>query len=380
MVSSKNKAIEGGLKLDFKKRLAPKASAKTGSISRGKGLAKIDQKLANTEVTTGLANNGSYYTVDLTFGSQKEVIAVDIDTGSSDLFVISSAATCPIKKPGEEAGYCLKFGTFDVSLSTTIKNQNQKFSITYGDTTGASGEYYLDLVGISGTTISPIVFAVADVASATPGVFGIGFDAIEAVTTGESDYLNFPAQLVQQGYITKNFYSLYLDSPTAKGGTVIFGGIDNTKYTGSLVTVPLTSNSEFFVTLDTITATGLKYSVNAPVLLDSGTTITLLAKAAVDAIAKLYPNAKYDNLVGLYHVSGSPTGSLTYNIGSASISIPFSSLVEPASDYGGSSGYYLDIAYAGNDPNILGDNFLRWAYVVYDLTDFQVSIAQSKFT
>ena len=40
----------------------------------------------------------------------------------------------------------------------------------------------------------------------------------------------------------------------------------------------------------------------------------------------------------------------------------------------------MSITFDVNDANILGDNFLRSAYIVYDLDDNEISLAQVKYT
>lgn len=361
-------ATVGGIKVDFTVKLGPK-----------KGAALGNKALEKRTLKEGLANQGNAYFADFTFGSQKDSISGILDTGSSDIFVIAPYAQCTITNPSQAENYCLQYGTYDPSDSTTSVDQYQDFSISYGiGVQGASGEYYLDNIIVSGVTVDNAIFAVVNVTSTTPSVFGIGLEANEAVTEDENDYVNFSAQLVQQGLISRNYYSLYLDSPSASTGSIIFGGSDPSKYSGELVALPLQNNAAFFVTLNSFTASGFSYKTDYPVLLDSGTTITLLPQGTVDSIAKLFPDAEYSESVGLYHVSGYPDGDLSYNFNGVTIKIPFSALVEPGEDYGASSGYWLDLAYSNT--NVLGDNFLRWAYLVYDLDNLEVSIAQSVFS
>lgn len=382
------------------------------SLEHLSGGLKVDFEVVYTEkskrdfrkgpLTLGLANQGSSYNTNLTFGSQQTEILVTLDTGSSDLWVIADTVACQLIQSGQPHDYCLGYGTFAIEDSTSFTNLSQTFAIGYGQGTWALGDLYTDHVGIEGLVLDDVTFAVATVTSTTPGILGIGLEGLES---SEHLYVNFPAQLVKLGVIPKNFYSLYLDSPDSSTGSIIFGGVDDSKYSGNLTTIPLTSKNEFLVNLDYISASlpdkydnstyyaplpgsvlnsaplnsSFEAIANYSVLLDSGTTIQYLPQDTVNAIASLYINPVFDPNVGLYFVDGAPPGNLVYHFQEAKIEIPLSALLEIPYDENGNPlpGYLLDIGFGGP---ILGDGFLRWAYVVYDLADYEVSFAQSKFS
>lgn len=70
------------------------------------------------------------------------------------------------------------------------------------------------------------------------GVMGIGYDSNE--TPGPNGkYPSVMDNLVTEGIISRKAYSLYLNDLQSDRGSVIFGGIDTTKYTGDLVALPL---------------------------------------------------------------------------------------------------------------------------------------------
>lgn len=83
------------------------------------------------------------------------------------------------------------------------------------------------------------------------GTLGIGLKSDEE-TSDNSTYDNFVFNLKKQGFINKAGYSLYLPQKEKKSGTILFGGIDEDKYSGNLtkfivssdkLTVPLQSVS-----------------------------------------------------------------------------------------------------------------------------------------
>jgi hypothetical protein len=125
------------------------------------------------------------------------------------------------------------------------------------------------------------------------------------------------------------------------------------------------------------------------VLLDSGTSLTYLP----DAIAQSIYNsvgAQYDSQAGTAYVPCSlaqNTSTLDYTFTSPTIKVTMAELVIALTDANGQPVYFnngqqacvFGIAPAGSSTSVLGDTFLRSAYVVYDLSNNQISLAQTKF-
>ena len=127
-------------------------------------------------------------------------------------------------------------------------------------------------------------------------------------------------------------------------------------------------------------------------ILDSGTTITLLpddiAQSVFDELG-----AEVSQELGAVVVPcalGTKNGSLTYGFGGSggpSIQVAVSQLVLPLTlpngrvpQYSnGAAACQLGIQAAGNLPVLFGDTFLRSAYVVYDLDNNRIALAQTDF-
>lgn len=145
-----------------------------------------------------------------------------------------------------------------------------------------------------------------------------------------------------------------------------------------------------------ITLTGVDFNGSSladglahAVLLDSGTSFTYLPDTTV---TKLYTltGAQYDSSSGGAYVPCSLAGSgmgVSFNFSSTVISVGMDELVISVSDSNGNSPQYDDgttaclfgILPAGAGSVIMGDTFLRSAYVVIDLSSNQVALAQTKF-
>jgi hypothetical protein len=211
-----------------------------------------------------------------------------------------------------------------------------------------------------------------------------------------------PEQLKAQGQIDRVAYSLYLDSYDDNRGSILFGGIDSSRYTGELLALPLSTDSngdysELRVALTQISIHDGKSTraltlptFSIPALLDSGTTYSLLPQDVADAItAGLGATADGSGYTYVPCSYRESNVSLIYTFGGldgVNVSVPLSEII--AEQLGDDSAYSdgtpacsLNLDGSGDDSDtgvILGDSFLRSAYMVYDLENFVVAIAQAK--
>lgn len=254
------------------------------------------------------------------------------------------------------------------------------------------------------------------------GIMGIGYSDSEAnIFTGNgTTYQNLPLAMVNAGVIKSAAYSLWLNDlrkislrvsvakltiSESNTGSVLFGGIDTEKYIGDLTSVMVypTGNtkqvSSFTVAFTSLSASSSSGTdqLTAPgyakaAILDSGTTITLLpddvAQSVFDELG-----ATVSEKLGATVVPcslGSNTGTLNYEFGGTGgpvIRVNVSDLVLPLTDSNGNSPTYtngatacqLGVQAAGNLPVLFGDTFLRSAYVVYDLENNRIALAQTDF-
>lgn len=369
--------------------LTVQAASVAGLQKRGNGVLKLDFSVERKEptlevnVTESLAkrdpfdyrltNKGSYYIADVYIGSNNQKVSVDVDTGSSDLWVIDSAS-------GEEASY----GTYDHSSSSTYQYVASGFGVEYVDESNAQGNWVKDDVALSpdGPVLKSQQFGDATAAEGvTWGIFGIGFNALEAAS---QEYDNVPASLKREGYINKNAYSLYLNSQDATHGSVLFGGIDHDKYSGDLHAVPIAPNdARTRIPLDSLTVDGNEIGVNVDVTLDSGATLSYLPPQIVDQIAEA-TGAQYSWLGGYYYFDDcSDAKDVTVNFNGVSITIPKEYTAGKLLGNNGQTVPGCPLFFLPQEKTeycLLGDNFLRNTYAVYNLDDRTISLAPVKYT
>lgn len=195
--------------------------------------------------------------------------------------------------------------------------------------------------------------------------------------------------------IKTHAYSLWLNDVESNSGSILFGGVDTAKYHSPLLTLPIQKvrgrYSAFVVALTSLslttgsTQTFSKSSFPFGVLLDSGTTLTYLPTPVVQEIYKNL-QATYDSSRGVGFVSCNLANQnghhFTYTFTSANIQVSMDELVMPWSGLtfqDGSKACEFGIAPGPSNTYVLGDTFLRSAYVVFDMDQNEISIANTNF-
>lgn len=205
-------------------------------------------------------------------------------------------------------------------------------------------------------------------------------------------------------------------------GTILFGGIDTSKYTGSLVTLNLlptevqVTNSDSVVDLvlqfittvtamnatvdsqtsqifeggiDSVSAYG-NNNIALPVLLDTGSSAwSIPSRYFSQGIAPLFPYVDFTRggVCACKHRDSNDSISLEFG-GKVTINVPARQFIVPAYDpqtnqpvYAGGEQVCAFMLVPAQDESMnfqtLGDAVLRSMYVVFDLDNGQVSIAQS---
>ncbi|GAB1215028.1 hypothetical protein ATERTT37_004210 [Aspergillus terreus] len=276
-------------------------------------------------------------------------------------------------------------GSYNPDKSSTYNFVSSDFNISYADGTGAAGDYVTDTLHIGGATIKDFQFGV--------GYYSGSSGKLESNVV-VFEVLELQA-MVKNGLIRSNAYSLWLNDLSASTGSILFGGVNKAKYHGELQTLPVQPvNGGYSELLIALTAVSIKSdsdsqnytsdALPAAVLLDSGSSLTYLPNSIVEEI--------YNNL-GVVYESSSGVGfvkcslaessvKLSYTFSSPTINVGIDELVIDAGDIrfrNGDRACIFGIAPAGSSTAVLGDTFLRSAYVVYDLANNEISLANTNF-
>ena len=186
-------------------------------------------------------------------------------------------------------------------------------------------------------------------------------------------------------------------------GSILFGGVDTAKYHGDLIALPVQatngSYTDFTVALSSVSVLDCSGAVQfsqtnlaLPVILDSGTTDAYLPDNVVNPIlggVGVINDNEYGPIVPCDVANSPATMSFVFGgSGGPNISVGIGEFVTPIYNEEGYQPTFKDgagpicswgLMSSGTGPILFGDAFLRSAYVVYDLTNNQIGMAQTNF-
>ncbi|KAF4630208.1 hypothetical protein G7Y89_g7941 [Cudoniella acicularis] len=387
------------------------------SMEIAKSMVTKNRRVKRSTVTESLINDipTQPYLTTIQIGTPGQSITVALDTGSSDTWVLSnSTLICQSKNQSESSGSSCLFGTFHESSSSTFKDLLPSGFKIQSQNSQVEGDYFIDDLTFGRAKVQNLQMGLASgQTNVNLGVMGIGYDTNEAILKdqGKSKYPNIIDELVSQGLINTEAYSLYLDDLTTSTGSILFGGIDTLKYTGSIISVPiqpdpiegsfggLTSSFTILLTSlkvnnDSFTSNIDNLNIAVPVILDSSTTEIYLPDTFSDQIwLEAGAINDFDNSENAFVNCNLNGSGVTYNFqfggyNGPIISVAIAELLQPMSgaeleQIGFKSPFENTCSFGilpgENGPYILGDVFLRSAYVVFDLKNNQIGLAQTDF-
>jgi len=318
----------------------------------------------------------------ITIGTPPQTFNVVFDTGSSNLWVPSSK--CPITVIA-----CDLHKKYYADRSSTYVANGQKFNITYGSGS-MIGFLSQDTLQLGGLTIQKQVFAEATnlpgisfAAGKFDGILGLAFQTISVDNVVPPWY-----NIVAQNLVANQVFSFWLnnDASSANGGELTLGGIDSTRYTGSITYAPLTSQTYWQFTFDDVaireTSLGFCGTSGCNVIADTGTSLiagpTAQIKQLNDKIGAV-TIISGEAVISCKLVPLLPNITFTINKTKFSLSPKQYILVETSQNSTQCiSGFLgIDIPTPPGPLWILGDVFINAYYTVFDYANKRVGYAQS---
>lgn len=354
---------DGYIHFDLKPQSNP--DLRINSLLFNQDLSELDLPITNKVIS---------YTARLGVGTPPQYVDAVVDTGSSDLWVSASSQVTP--------------QYFEPNKSSTLVSNNTLFAINYSKGSGV-GTWATDNMRLGNLTITNQTFGTLNTSfssSVVTGILGLGPMHLESQLT--STYPNFPQRLKDQGYISKNAYSVFLNTLAKPTGDLLFGAVDGSKYSGPLYTVQMSPSRRMDVSLSKIKVNNEDISWTPSWLpLDTGTSICFLPPDVFISIASRINNLHY--VGGAFFAESTNfdyNQSMIFDFSGAQIHIPIKDIMVhskdiflPSADIPSNYDLVLGIFpnSASSGVNILGATFLRSAYVVYDLESWEISIAQA---
>ncbi|KAI0064989.1 acid protease [Artomyces pyxidatus] len=337
----------------------------------------------STVVSIGVTNAAQIYVASIGVGSPPTYYSLLIDTGSSNTWV------------GAGKAY--------VKTSTSTKTSNSVY-VPYG-----SGQFrgteYTDTVTLgTGLVIPKQSIGVASSSSGFSGFDGIlgrrlNDNTIKGTLTPATT-TTIPTvtdNLYSQGTIPTDLVAVSYEPATSasvSNGELTFGGLDSSKYTGSITYTSITTTypaSNYWGINQSILYGTTSILSSTAGIVDTGTTLTLLATNAYKKYQSA-TGATLDRTTGLLKITSaqySSLKSLYFTIGGTKFELTPNAQIWPRSlnsQIGGSSGsIYLIVNDIGSNSGsgldfINGYTFLERFYSVFDTTDGRVGLATTPYT
>ncbi|CAK7565805.1 MAG: hypothetical protein SEPTF4163_003732 [Sporothrix epigloea] len=244
--------------------------------------------------------NDLEYLCEVSIGTPAQKLKLDFDTGSADLWVVSSELPSHVSK-GHAA--------FDSQNSTSFKEmQGYSWKIKYGDSSSASGDVGTDTVMIGGLTVPNQAVELAKkisdqfMQSSGDGLFGLAWSSINTVSKCfiPRPQLTPVENMIASKILPKGhqFFTACLYSSRDKGkeSFYTFGYIDS-QFSGQEIAWTNIDNSNGWWQFPSTSITIGGEKVNLPdntAIADTGTTLCILSDKACKALYAAIPGAKYD--------------------------------------------------------------------------------------
>ncbi|PSR83824.1 aspartic peptidase domain-containing protein [Coniella lustricola] len=356
----------------------PNAGFVSFPIKRGASTKTLSGRQATASLTN---EQDTSYLIELTFGSNAQAVKIAIDTGSDELFVDPDCSDGDFTT--SEIQQCEAQGTYTPSTSTTSQKTGESSSIVYG-----SGEvvisYYIDSIGVPGASqnLTDVQFGRATASQdLNEGILGLGFGKDYNL-----NYSNFVDALQEQGVTNTKAFSVALGNSDTAGGSIIFGGVDTKKFSGSLALLDIQSPSNGDIQRYSVAMSGVSFknssgsttysgsSLSTGVVLDTGSSLCELPSTVVDAMAQDLGAQEDESGLFLVDCSVASEGTLEFAFDGVTINVPLSDFVLQDGNYCVLGVMAMDSGTGINA--LLGDSFLRNAYAVFDQTNMQIGLAQ----
>ncbi|KAG9350356.1 hypothetical protein JZ751_026711, partial [Albula glossodonta] len=292
----------------------------------------------------------------ISIGTPPQSFKVIFDTGSSNLWVPSA--------------YCSS-----AACSTTFRNSGRSLSIRYG-TGSMTGFLGYDTVVVGGITVPNQIFGLSQTEAQfmaymkADGILGLAFPSISA--SGATPVFD---NMMNMNLVSQDLFSFYLTSKSESGSVVTFGGIDHSYYTGSITWIPLSSETYWQISMDSVTINGQTVACNGgcQAIVDTGTSLIIGPSNDITSINQRVgaSTSNGNSVVSCKNIGNMP--EVTFNINGHAFTLSASDYVRKVRHYGCLTGF----DQSGSNLWILGDVFIRQYYSIFDRATNRVGLAKA---
>ncbi|KAF9415519.1 Type I transmembrane sorting receptor [Podila epigama] len=240
---------------------------------------------------TPVSGGESPYTVEIAVGTPSAKFVLSIDTGSSDISVMSSE--CP-------QSTCGNMNRYDASSSSTSTQLSGIYNASFADGYTAEGPLFLETVSIAGITAEKQTIAsITTLKGNTPhgdGILGLGLGDLVAAK-GATTFMD---TVTAQNSEVKNIFAVLAPVGGASGRLTI-GGEDPALYDGPLTYTQVSGNTYWNMSIDGVVVNDKLTLSGYHGTFDTGATLVGLSASSAKSFYENIPGVEiYDAAQGYY--------------------------------------------------------------------------------
>ncbi|KAJ7666081.1 acid protease [Mycena polygramma] len=314
-------------------------------------------------------NNDVEWAGTISIGTPAQNFLIDFDTGSSDLWVPSSACN---------SSSCSSHSQYTASSSSTGAMKDGKFAILYGDGSSVNGPVYTDVVTVAGVKATEQYFSPVTTLSSSfssdpvDGILGLAFPAISNLNQSP-----FFATANKEGSVAANTFGFFLANNDSE---LYLGGTNKNRYTGDIEYHTVNQSTGYWQATGASAKVGSTSAVSGfETIIDSGTTLIYLPSAAAKEFYSHVPgSALFDADNGYYSFPCDSPPEVAFNWGGADWSITADNINLGTTKNGSTDCISALVGQdmgLGDDVWLVGDAFMKGVYTAFDLDQNAVGFA-----
>lgn len=239
------------------------------------------------------ANDVGYFAT-VQIGEENTDFRVLMDSGSADFWI-----------PSTSCQNCGGHAAIGPEISGTFEDTQSEFTVTYG-TGDVAGTTVIDDAVIAGLKLKSLKFGAVTQESNDFSDPSVPFDGLmglaQSILANQQGVPTPIEQLAAEGQVSsaQMGYHLARLSDGENDGEITFGGVDASKYNGSLTEFPNVNNQGFWEgAMDDVSVNGKSLGLSGrTAILDTGTTLLIAPAPDAEAIHAAIPGARSDGQGG----------------------------------------------------------------------------------
>ncbi|NXA17744.1 PEPA protein, partial [Ibidorhyncha struthersii] len=304
----------------------------------------------------------------ISIGTPAQEFTVVFDTGSSNLWVPSVYCSSLA---------CSNHNRFNPADSSTFISTNESLYIAYG-TGSMSGVLGYDTVTVADIKVLNQIFGLAETEPGaffyyTPfdGILGLAFPSI--ASSGATPVFD---NMMMQGLVAKDLFSVYLSKDGQSGSFVLFGAIDPFYTTNGITWIPLSAETYWQITVDryvSIGGEGIACAFGCQAIVDTGTSLLAVPERVLSVILGIL-GASSSGEISCKAASRLP--SVVFHINGKAFPVPPSAYVMESNGYCTLGFQGMGVPTESGELWILGDVFIREYYVIFNRAKNMVGLSR----